>query len=63
MNMSSSALVGRGESVWCRGPFLGLGLSIASGLISSWSCDGWADFNFEIVGFPFLVEGVPCALS
>ena len=48
----------------CAGAtFLGLGFSIDGGMISSCICDRWDDFNFGIVAFPFLVEGVPRAPS
>ena len=36
-------------------PFLDLYLSITNGIVSSKVCNGRDDFNFEIVGFPFLM--------
>ena len=40
-------------------PFLGLGLSITNGIVSTKIYDKWDDFNFEIVNFPFLDGDVP----
>ena len=63
MDMSSWVPFRLGGFVLCWGPFLGLGLSIVGGMISSGICDRWDDFNFGMVGFPFLDEGVPRARS
>ena len=44
-------------------PFLDLHLIISGGFVSSKIYDKRDDFDFDVVGFPFLDEGVPCAAS
>ena len=48
-----------GASSGTGAPFLDLGLSMADGVVSSEICGGLDDFNFEVVGFPFLDGDVP----
>ena len=43
--------------------FLGLHLSISSGVVSTRVCGGRYDFGFRVVGFPFLGGGVPSSAS
>ena len=40
-------------------PFLGLRLSVSNGFVSSKVCGGRDDFDFGVVGFPFLDGDVP----
>ena len=44
-------------------PFLDLHLSISNGFVSSKICGGRDDFDFDVVGFPFLDGGVPRSAS
>ena len=44
-------------------PFLDLHLSISNGFVSSKSYDKRDDFDFDIVNFPFLDDGVPRSTS
>ena len=39
--------------------FWGLNLCVSNGTVSAGVCDGRDDFDFDIVGFPFLDGGVP----
>ena len=43
--------------------FLGLRLSVSGGIVSTGVCDKRDDFDFEVVGFPFLDGGVPRSAS
>ena len=52
----------RANSSGFKTPFLGLGLSITGGMVSSGICGG-GDFGFEVVGFPFLDGNVPHSCS
>ena len=40
-------------------PFLDLGLCVSYGIVSTKTCDKQDDFDFDVVGFPFLGGGVP----
>ena len=44
-------------------PFLDLGLCVSGGRVSTRICDGWGDFDFDVVGFPFLDGDVPRCVS
>ena len=44
-------------------PIFDLGLSMATGIVSSGIYNGWRDFGFGVVNFPFLGGGVPSSPS
>ena len=44
-------------------PFLGYGLPITTGIVSTKMYDKRDNFNFEIVNIPFLDGNVPCSHS
>ena len=55
----SGLRLGRADISDAEAPFLDLHLSVADGFVSSKIYDKRDDFDFDIVGFPFLDGGVP----
>ena len=55
--------LGRAGTSDAKAPFLYLHLSISNGFVSSKIYDGRDDFDFDVVGFPFLDGDVPRSAS